>query len=58
MPEQTSLINNFPINQLEEEFKDLNNDLNKSLKSFCPLIENLLNAYKKEPETFEDSKVS
>jgi hypothetical protein len=50
-------FNEYPIGQLQEEFQDLNGDLNKSLKSFCPLVENLLEKYKKEPESFENNKV-
>ncbi len=52
-----SILNGYSVSQLEAEFKDLNNDLNTSLKSFCPLIENVLNSFKNEPESFENNKV-
>ena len=59
MKEKTlDLFNNFLIGQLQEEFTDLNNDLNKSLKSFCPLVENLLSNFKADSEGFENNKVS
>jgi hypothetical protein len=54
---QLDTLNGFPMEQLQEEFLDINNDLNKSLKSFCPLIENLLAKFKAEPDTFDNNKV-
>jgi hypothetical protein len=50
-------FNDYPMGQLQEEFQDLNGDLNKSLKLFCPLVEGLLEKFKSEPDSFENNKV-
>lgn len=51
------MINSFPVEQLHEEFKDLNDDLNKGLKSFSACIESMLAQFKTNPDQLENNKV-
>ena len=43
--------------ETRSEFKVINLEMNKHLKSICPLIQSLIEKFKNEPESFETEKV-
>jgi hypothetical protein len=43
--------------ETRSEFKAINFEMNKHLKSICPLIQSLIEKFKNEPESFETEKV-
>ena len=56
--ETSNGINGFDSNQLQSDYIELNKNLNRNLKTVCPIIENLIKKFKNEPEQFETQKVS
>ena len=45
------------MDEARGDFEGINLEMNKNLKSVCPLIQNLLEKIKNEPDLFDTQKV-
>jgi len=45
------------LDEERNEFQGINLEMNKNLKSICPLIQSLIEKFKNEPDSFETQKV-
>lgn len=43
--------------EIEDQWSNVNKDMNKNLKNFCSFIESLISTFKNEPEFFDTNKV-
>jgi hypothetical protein len=55
---EDNFLNCFDSGELQSEFIELNKNLNRNLKTVCPVIENLIKKLKNEPQQFETQKVT